>query len=225
MSPERGGGGGAANRPACRLYLITPPTLDVATFPADLAAALDGGDVACVQLRLATADAETLRGAARALAPVCQERGAAFLIEGHADVAAQTRADGVHIRRVAAIAGAKRMLGADAMIGVSCGGSRHAAIEAGEADCDYVSFGAFFPSPTIPDAAIADPGIVGWWSGLMVIPCVAVGGLTPGNCGPLVAAGADFIATSSAVWSHAQGPAAAVAAFNEAIVRAGRETT
>lgn len=211
-------GGDAAQ--ACRLYLITPPRLAPETFAETLAAALDAGDVACVQLRLADADDEARRAAARILRPVCHARDVAFVIDEDIDAAAETEADGVHLSDCRAVAAARARLGPDRIVGAGCGGSRHAAMVAAEAGADYVSFGAIFPSPTLPGAATVDPEILSWWSALMVVPCVAVGGITPENCAVPVAAGADFIAVSAAVWTAAEGPAAAVRAFNDAVERA-----
>lgn len=203
----------------CRLYLITPPDPAPDDFAPLLAEALDGGDVACVQLRMPDAGDDAFRRAVEALMPICHERDVAFLVNRHIDVAATLGVDGVHIGRAEGVAEARRRLGADVIVGVSCGGSRDDAMRAGEAGCDYVSFGALFASTTLPDANIVATDVVTWWSELMVVPCVAVGGLTPANCANAVAAGADFIAVSAAVWNEPKGPGAAVAAFNAAIER------
>ncbi len=210
--------GGAAQ--GCRLYLITPPRIEPAAFAETLATALDAGDVACVQLRLPDAAREARIAAAEVLRPVCHARGVALLLDEDPEAARAAGLDGVHLSDPRALGPARESLGDGAIAGVACGGSRHAAMVAAEKGADYVSFGAFFPSPTLPDAALAEPEIIAWWSELMVVPCVAVGGVTPENCAPLVAAGADFLAVSSAVWGHPMGPAAAVAAFAEAIGRA-----
>ena len=106
---------------------------------------------------------------------------------------------------------AREILGREAQIGVTCHASRHLAIEAGEAGADYVAFGAFFTSPTKPSEHRPEPALLAWWSGLMEIPCVAIGGITPANCSPLVEAGADFLAVSHAVWGGDE--AEAVRAF------------
>ena len=137
------------------------------------------------------------------------------MLDGNAGLAAELGCDGVHLDRPEAYSGARRLLGGARMIGVSAGDSRHVAIEAAEDGADYVSFGPFFPSTTKQAPSLADAEIVCWWSELMEIPCVAVGGLTPGNCRPLVEAGADFVAASGGVWNHSGGAAAAIAAFNE----------
>jgi thiamine-phosphate pyrophosphorylase len=110
------------------------------------------------------------------------------------------------------------------IIGVTCLASRHLAIEAAEEGADYVAFGGFFPSTTKDTKRLAgnDPEILRWWSETMTVPCCAIGGITPENCGTLVAAGADFLAVIAAVWNHPDGPAAAVKAFARAIAEAQR---
>lgn len=173
--------------------------------------------MACVQLRLAAVDEAGLLAAARVVMPICQERDIAFLVDGRADVAAEAGADGVHLASPKGVTEARLRLGGEAIIGVSCGGSRHAGMVAAEVDVDYVSFGAFYPSTTKPDALIIEPDILSWWDDLMETPCAAVGGITVATAPALVAAGANFLAVSGAVWNHAQGAGSAVAAFNAAI--------
>ena len=208
----------------CRLYLITPPQLaDLEAFCDDFARALGAGDVACVQLRLkapdggAAKDGEVLR-AAEALLPLARAHDAAFLVNDRPDLALKAGADGVHVGQSdAPYKQARAMLGDDATIGVTCHNSRHLALVAGEAGADYVAFGAFFPTRTKEAAAAAEPDILEWWSYATTLPAVAIGGITPDNCGPLVRAGADFLAVSSAVWTCPDGPAAAVKAFEKAV--------
>ena len=216
-----------AQPPACRLYLVTPPTLEPVTFALQLQEALDAGDVACVQLRLktadgaATADADTIRRACEVLRPIAQERDVAFILNDRPDLAAETGCDGVHIGQSdGRYADARRLVGTDAIVGVTCHDSRHLAMVAGEQGADYVAFGAFHPTNTKPSPYRPTPEILEWWSDLMEIPCVAIGGITPENCAPLVRAGADFIAVVTAAWNHPEGPAAAVRAFNRAIAEA-----
>ena len=208
----------------CRLYLITPPQLaDLEAFCDDFARALGAGDVACVQLRLkapdggAVKDGEVLR-AAEALLPLARAHDAAFLVNDRPDLALKAGADGVHVGQSdAPYKQARAMLGDDATIGVTCHNSSHLALVAGEAGADYVAFGAFFPTRTKEAAAAAEPDILEWWSYATTLPAVAIGGITPDNCGPLVRAGADFLAVSSAVWTCPDGPAAAVKAFEKAV--------
>lgn len=205
-------------RTRCRLYLITPPALDPAPFRDRLAEALDAGDVACVQLRLKDASDDEIRRAADALRPLAQQRDVAFLMNDRPDLAAETGCDGVHVgQEDVTYAEARRIVGRDAIVGVTCHNSRHLAMVAAEQGADYVAFGAFFPTGTKAPKTRAEPEILTWWSELMEVPCVAIGGITVENCRVLVEAGADFIAVVSAVWDHAEGPGAAVRAFNDVI--------
>ena len=205
----------------CRLYLITPPKIDPAVFPALLGAALDAGDVACVQLRLKDCGDDAIRSAIRELKPVAQQRDVAFILNDRPDLAAETRCDGVHVgQQDAPYHEARRLVGDDAIVGVSCHDSPHLAMVAADAGADYVAFGAFFPTRTKEPKARAAPELLEWWSALMEVPVVAVGGITVENCHRLVAAGADFVAVSAGVWDYPEGPAAAVKAFSRTIARA-----
>ena len=209
-------------REACRLYLITPPEIALDALAPKLEAALDAGDVACLQLRLKGADDDDVRRAGERLLPICQARDVPLLVNDRPDLAAELGADGVHVGADDAdYAQAREIVGADATIGVSCYDSRHRAMEAAAAGADYVAFGAFFPTETKTPRARADVDLLSWWQALMVVPCVAIGGITAENCGPLVQAGADFLAVIGGVWSHPEGPAAGVDAINRAIASAG----
>ena len=205
-------------RERCRLYLVTPAALDPATFKNALAEALDAGDVACVQLRLKDVSDDAIRRACDVLRPVTQKRGVAFILNDRPDLAAATGCDGVHVgQQDAPYAEARRLMGPDRTVGVTCHSSRDLAMDAAEVGADYVAFGAFYPTTTKVSGYRAEPELLRWWSELMTVPCVAIGGITPANCAPLVEAGADFIAVVTAVWNHPEGPGAAVKAFNKAI--------
>lgn len=209
--------------PGCRFYLLTPPAIDLPAFSETLKAALDAGDVAALQLRLKPAADDVILRAAEVLRPIAQDRGVAFILNDRPDLAVKTGCDGAHIGiEDMSLAEAQRIMGKDAMIGVTCKTSRHRAMEAAEAGAAYVAFGAFFDSATRSVKAEADPEILEWWSQLMEVPCVAIGGITPENCGPLVQAGADFICASAGVWQHPEGPAAGVVAYNRAIGEASK---
>ena len=205
--------------PDCRLYLITPPRIDdLAGFGRALAGALEAGDVGALQLRLKDVDEAIIEAAMHALRPIVGARDIPLILNDNPDLAARFGCDGVHIGQDdAPYEKARRAVGPNRIVGVTCHDSRHLAIEASEAGADYVAFGAFFPTTTKDARTRADPEILEIWQEMMVTPCVAIGGITPENCGPLVAAGADFIAASSAVWAHPRGPAAAVEAFNAEI--------
>ena len=205
----------------CRLYLITPPKIVPGTFKDDLAAALDGGDAACVQLRLKDTGRDDILKAAEVLIPVAQERDVAFLMNDDPALAKESGCDGVHIgQQDASYEEARKVLGNDAIVGVTCHDSRHLAMEAAEKGADYVAFGAFFPTGTKNAKAHPDPDLLKSWNMMTNVQSVAIGGITQENCGVLVEAGADFLAVVSAIWDYAEGPAAAVKAFNEAIAAA-----
>ena len=207
------------SKPACRLYLITPPAIDdLAAFGRALGDALEAGDVGALQLRLKGAPESLIEAAAHVLRPMARSRDIPLILNDRPDLAARFDCDGVHIgQEDAPYAEARRLVGPDRIVGVTCHDSRHLAMEAAEAGADYVAFGAFFPTTTKEAKTRADPEILEIWQETMLIPCVAIGGITPDNCRALAAAGADFIAASSAVWTHPGGPAAAVAAFNAEI--------
>ncbi len=210
-------------RATTRLYLITPPAFDPGRFARDLEEALGGGDVGSLQLRLKDCDDDTVRSAARILKPIAQDRGVAFIMNDRPDLAAELDCDGVHVGdEDMPYAQARRLLGPDRIVGVTCGASRHRAIAAAEAGADYVAFGAFFPSTTKAAKHHAEPELLCDWSETTVVPCCAIGGITQQNCGPLVEAGADFLAVVGAIWSHPKGPRAAVAEFNGIFAQYGR---
>ncbi|HEY4028873.1 MAG TPA: thiamine phosphate synthase [Caulobacteraceae bacterium] len=203
----------------CRLYLITPPRIaDLPAFLQALEAALAAGDVAALQVRLKDVTDADIERVTRAVAPVAQAHDAAVILNDRPDLAARLGCDGVHVgQEDAPYAEARRIMGPGAMIGVTCHDSRHLAMEAAEAGADYVAFGAFFPTTTKDAPTSCELEILSIWQETLQTPCVAIGGLTPENCGPVVQAGADFLAVSNAVWSHPQGPGAAVKAFLAAI--------
>ncbi|MEN3951608.1 thiamine phosphate synthase [Iodidimonas sp. SYSU 1G8] len=207
MTPE--------GREPTRLYLITPPRIDLDPFSRTLTEALDSGDVACLQLRLKEVPEDDIRRAVDVLLPITQAYDVALLLNDDARLAAELGVDGVHVgQEDTPYDEARRLLGPDAIIGVTCHDSRHLAMEAGEAGADYVAFGAFFPTTTKTPKFTAGLDLLSWWQELMEIPCVAIGGITVENCRPLVEAGADFLAVSAGVWGHDKGPGDAVRQFN-----------
>ena len=209
-------------RPPCRIYLITPPVIaDLAGFARELDAALAAGDVAALQIRLKDLDDAAVLAAVATLAPVARARGVAVILNDRPDLAARAGCDGVHLGQTdASVAEARRLLGPDAMIGVTCHDSRELAMEAAEAGADYVAFGAFFPTTTKETVHRPEPEILTIWQETIEIPCVAIGGITAETAGGLARAGADFVAVSAAVWSHPEGPAAGVRALDAALAAA-----
>ncbi|MES2902599.1 MAG: thiamine phosphate synthase [Pseudomonadota bacterium] len=200
----------------CQLYLISPQDVG-GGFPDRLRAALGGGPVAAFQLRVKDVDDHTLARLAKPLQVICAEHQVAFIVNDSMRLAKRLGADGVHLGQSDDDPReARDLLGPTAQIGRTCHDSRHLAMEAGEAGCDYVAFGAFYPTTTKPSHYRPDPQLLAWWSAIAEIPSVAIGGITPVNAAPLVAAGADFVAVCQAVWG-VEDPASAVADFERAL--------
>ena len=203
-------------RGPCSLYLISPQQVG-GGFHARLKAALEPGIAIAFQLRVKDADEHELARLAEPLQRICADAGVAFIVNDSVALAKRLGADGVHLGQGDGdIREARALLGPGAQIGRTCHDSRHLAMEAGEAGADYVAFGAFYPTTTKPSNYRPDPSILTWWSTLFEIPCVAIGGITPDNAQPLVAAGADFLAVCQAVWGS-DDPSQAVAAFAEVL--------
>ncbi|NMW31206.1 thiamine phosphate synthase [Altererythrobacter sp. RZ02] len=201
--------------PACQLYLISP--LDVGgDFPERLKNALAAGSVAAFQFRVKGLEQHQAAQLAAPLQEICANHDVAFIVNDDVALAVRLAADGVHLGQSdGSPKEARAEVGNDMQIGVTCHDSRHLAMEAGEQGADYVAFGAFFPSTTKDAEHTADIELIEFWSDLFEIPSVAIGGITPNNCGPLIEAGADFLAVSGAVWNGDE--AAAVAAFSDAL--------
>lgn len=205
--------------PPCQLYLISP--LDAGgDFPERLAAALAAAPVAAFQFRVKGLDQHEAARLAEPLLALCRQYETAFIVNDDIGLAKRLNADGVHLGQGDGDPrDARAQLGPEAQIGVTCHASRHLAMEAAEAGADYVAFGAFFPTTTKATEHVADPALLGWWSTVSEVPCVAIGGITVENCPVLISGGADFLAVSAGVWAHPDGPAAAVQGFAQAMAR------
>jgi|SRR5579859_27932 len=214
-------------KPLCRLYLITPPTLeDLAAYGRELAHALDAGDVAALQIRLKGAPDDLITAAVDALAPIAASRDVAVILNDRPDLAAKLGCDGVHVGQDdATLAEARALLGRDRMVGVTCHASLHLAMEAAEGGADYVAFGAFFATTTKNAPIRAELDLLSGWQKDMVTPCVAIGGITVATARTIAAAGADFVAISAGVWAYSEGPAAAVKALNIELAQGVAERT
>jgi thiamine-phosphate pyrophosphorylase len=199
----------------CQLYLITPPSFELGVFTRTLSDALVEGHVSAFQLRMKDVSDADVLAAGKALMPIAQNAASAFILNDRPDLAAKLDVDGVHIGQSdASYAEARRALGPDKIVGVTCHNSRDLAYQAAEAGADYVAFGAFFPTQTKAPQHWADPEILEIWQQTALTPCVAIGGINLENAEPLVRAGADFLAVSNAVWAHPGGPREAIIAFN-----------
>ena len=194
------------NNSSCSLYLISPATI-APDFPTQLESVLKTGTIACFQLRLKDIPLADISKMAKTIVPICHAYGVQCLINDHAQIARDSGADGVHIgQNDGSAAEARKIVGKQAIVGVSCYDVPDRAIEAGEQGADYVAFGAFYPTATKLSPGAPKPEILEWWSTYTTLPCVAIGGITAENCAPLIEAGADFIAVVSAIWNHPKGP-------------------
>src|SRR5258708_35627472 len=182
--------------PLCRLYLLTPPRLDdLAGFGHALAHARDAGEVAALQIRLKGQPPEVIAAAVDALSPIAQARGVAVILNDDPALAARLGCDGVHVGRDdPPLAEARRLMGPERMVGVTCQASLHQAIGAAEGGADYVAFGAFFPTATKDAKTRAELDLLRGWQADMLTPCVAIGGITVATAREVAAAGADFVA-------------------------------
>ncbi len=206
-----------SDNPPCQLYLISPNDVG-GDFPEAFAAALSAGPIAAFQLRVKGVSEHEVARLASPLHAICAEHDVAFIVNDSVSLAKRLKADGVHLgQEDGDVREARIALGPDAQIGVTCHNSRHLAMEAAEAGADYVAFGAFYPTTTKAVEHQAECDTITKWVQFAEVPCVAIGGITPENAAPIIAAGADFLAISAGVWNHPDGPAAAVAAFHSAI--------
>lgn len=200
----------------CKLYLVSSPTFeDSSKYIKDILSALETGYIACFQLWLPSKETEEICDIIEKLLPFCQKSSIAFLINDKVDIAKKMNLDGVHIDNYikGSIKEIRKKLGEDKIIGASCYDSMDQAMVTGEEGADYVSFGVFFPSKIKDTNSRPSLDLLSSWQEFTNIPCVAIGGITPSNCKELIKAGADFIAVSSYVWDHKEGPNFAITEF------------
>lgn len=183
-----------------QLYLITPPSFDLSSFPDRLARVLDGAEIACLRLSLASRDEDTVARAADAVRAVAHERDIALVIADHLLLAERLGLDGVHLSDAArSVRDARKALGPDAVVGSFCATSRHDGMSAGEAGADYVSFGPIGAS-ALGDGETAAFDMFEWWSQVIEIPVVAEGGLTP-ELVTTFAPHTDFFGIGDEIWA------------------------
>lgn len=200
------------NRP--RLFLVTPPTFDLARMAIDLQSAFQGGDIASVLIYMPKTAAKDLQAAAETLVPIIQAAGAAAIIHGDTQVAGRTAADGVHIESsLDDVKLAVESLQPAKIVGASGTKLRHLDMERAETGIDYLFIGRL----DLEETEYTHPKTVTraqWWAELFETPCVALGGNTVSSAVTAAETGADFVAMKDAVWNHGDGPASAVAAIN-----------
>ncbi|AAV95327.1 thiamine phosphate synthase [Ruegeria pomeroyi] len=191
-----------------QLYLITPPSIDLDLFPDQLARVLDGAEIACIRLALASRDEDLLSRAADACREVAHARDVALVIADHVLLAQRLGLDGVHLSDAArSVRAARKELGADAIVGSFCGTSRHDGMSAGEAGADYVAFGPI-GAHGLDDGSVAERDLFEWWSAVIEVPVVAEGALTADlvrSFAPIT----DFFGVGDEIWS-AEDPLAAL---------------
>lgn len=188
----------AEDRP--QIYLVTPPVFDLEAFPGRLAAVLDAVEVACLRLALVSKDEDQLGRAADAMRMIAHERDVAVVIDTHVQLAARHGLDGVHLLDSSrSVRTARKVLGADAIVGAYCGASRDAGMAAGEAGADYVAFGPVGAN-ALGTGTRADPELFAWWSEMIEVPIVAEGGLTAELVASLAPV-TDFFAIGDEIWS------------------------
>jgi len=201
----------------CQIYLLTPPKIDdVEAFCKTLEMTLKAAPVACLQIRLKGLENSALVQAGKVISAICHAAGVEVILNDRPDLVADIGADGTHIgQEDMDYFSSRELLGGDAIIGVTCHNSKELAFAAAKAGADYVAFGAFFETPTKTPKTRAELEILTWWHEAVEIPSVAIGGITVDNAQAVIAAGADFIAVSSGVWAHPDGPAAAVSRLSQ----------
>ncbi|MCT8160389.1 thiamine phosphate synthase [Pseudoruegeria sp. SHC-113] len=194
-----------------QIYLITPPEIELSTYPDVLARVLDAEEIACVRLSLATRDEDRVARAADAVREVCHARDIAIVIENHMMLVERLGLDGVHLgdggrslRKV------RKDLGTDAIVGAYCGASTHDGMVAGEAGADYVAFGPVGTTP-LGDGSVAEADLFQWWSEMIEVPVVAEGALSDALIRKL-APFTDFFGIGEEIW-RTEDPAAALRAF------------
>ncbi len=184
-----------------QIYLITPPTIALSTFPDQLGRVLDGADIACIRLALAGSDEDMISRAADACREVAHARDVAIVISNHVLLAQRLGLDGVHLDDGSrSIRAARKELGADAIVGSFCGASSHDGMSAGENGSDYVAFGPV-GSATLGDGTLAEKDLFQWWSEMIEVPVVAEGGLTPDLVRDLAPC-TDFFGIGDEIWSQ-----------------------
>lgn len=186
-------------RPAPRLYLVTPLIENASAFAASLGDALAAADIAAVLLRLAPADERTLINNVKTLAKIAQDKDVALIVDGHPEIVARAGADGAHLSDIAAFEDAVGNLKPDRIAGTGGLETRHDAMLAAERGADYVMFGEPDGSGHRPSReAILER--IGWWAEVFQTPCVGYAGDLD-EIAALVQAGADFVAVGDFIFA------------------------
>lgn len=202
-----------SDREQPQLYLITPPVVDLDSFPGTLAGLLDAMPIACVRLALASRDERVLGKTADALREVAHARDVPLVIDSHVLLVERHGLDGVHLPDGGK--GLRKLrdeMGGDVILGAYCGTSRHVGMAAGEAGADYIAFGPV-EGGSLGDGSVAETDLFAWWSEMIELPVVAEGGLTVAAVERLAPV-TDFFAIGDEIWT-ADDPRAALTALTE----------
>jgi thiamine-phosphate pyrophosphorylase len=198
----------------CRLVLIWPQQ-DAPDAAARLSAALSGGDVASLILPQYDLSDDDFQALCEALVPLAQQAGVAAVIAGDTRIAARVKADGVHVEGggAPALADVIDRLSSMMMVGAGSVKTRDDALNLGECQPDYLFFGRF-AYDTKPEPHQRNLGLAEWWSEMVSIPCVVLGGSDTASAATVAATGAEFVALSQAVFGEGRDPQAEVARAN-----------
>ncbi len=201
-----------------KIYLISPPKIDLKIFSARLQNALQTSLVPVFQLRLKGYENCEIKKIATEIKKICSDNNCLFLLNDYWEIAADISAGGVHLGvDDVSISQIRKKSPKNFVIGASCYDSRHLAMEAAEQGADYLSFGAFFESKTKKSRGNPAPEILTWCKEMMNLPIVAIGGIDNKNCNILSLAGADFLSVISYVWDHPSGESEAIKLLNDAL--------
>ena len=193
-----------------QIYLVTPRHIDLETFPAQLQAAMDGGDIAALLIDCETNNDNELQKITQTIAPMAQKHDIAVVLRGDSRVAGRTKCDGLHIDGdLTDIQNGVEDYANRFMLGAEGGNKRHTAMEIGESGIDYIMFGRL-DAPTMETIHEKSLDMADWWSTLFEVPAVIIGGSDLSECAKVSAMGIEFIALREAIWDHEAGPQVAV---------------
>jgi len=189
-----------------KIYLISPPNIDLKNFSIQLNQALKTNLVPIFQLRLKDYSHKDIEVYAKELMKICRDNNCLFILNDNFELAINLGCDGVHLgiddinKNIIKNNWPKNFL-----MGSSCYDSKHLAMESAEIGFDYLSFGAFFESKTKISRGKPDISIINWASEILNLPVVAIGGINADNCGIFAKNNIDLIAVISFVWQHSSG--------------------
>ena len=185
------------------IYLISPQKIRGVEFYNELNKVLKTNKVKYFQLRLKKISNSNLIKISKKIRKIVKKNNVKFIINDKPLVAKIVGADGCHIgRKDANLTEAKRILGKNKIIGVTCHNSKKLALKAKIYGASYIAFGAFFKSSTKKTAYKANLALLRWAKKKISMPIVAIGGINSSNYKNILINGANFIACSSYVWSN-----------------------